>query len=53
MEKDNKMPIFFPPHLLQEKPKTKDIIHKKNNNIIKPTFNSNNKGKTMFRMKLQ
>ena len=48
MEQENKMPIFFPPHLLQEKMISKEIIHK--NNIQNNHFRSKIKRQSIFSM---
>ena len=51
MEKEKQMPIFFPPHLLQEKMKSKEII--KNNMLQnKQYIRENIKTRPIFRMRL-
>ena len=50
MEQEKKMPIFFPPHLLQEKMKSKEIIQK--NMIQNNDFRTKNQQRPIFRMRL-
>ena len=55
MEEEKKMPLFFPPHLLQEKKIPNEIIHKNNiQNLGKNNkyITSNVKRIPMFRMRL-